>query len=127
MPVEYLNCRRDPLQLDPDRLASLFIELGEHHARQLVDRAMDDLADAVQAARVEFREGQLGPLGDLAFQVEQLAEPLGLAGLARVCADVAELCEGDDFVALAAALGRMERLCGQAQRMVWKLGDLSGA
>lgn len=118
--------REEPLTLDPERLAALCLEIGEARVPEVLARDMQDLSETISRARGLLRAGLLSQLAPCAGRVGQIAEPMGLGGLARVAADVAALSATGDRVALAAALARLERIANQSLRMVWLLHDMSG-
>lgn len=121
-----LICRIEPLRLDPERLATLYVEMGEHRAHRVVSRAMRDLDQTIAQTLKAFDTGSVSDIAACADRVERIAEPLGLSDLARVAADVIDLCDNADVVALAAVLARMQRVAGQSARMVCTLSDMSG-
>lgn len=121
-----LLCRNEPPGLDADRLATLFVEVGEHRAQRIVDRALQDLGETLDLARGCHRAGRIEDLSALAARIEHIAEPLGLCSLARVAADLEELCDWQDEVALAAVLARLNRVADQSLRFAWSLGGMSG-
>jgi hypothetical protein len=126
LPAITMLHREEPLTLDPERLAALCLEIGEARVPEVLSRDMQELSETITRARGLLRAGLLSQLASCAGRVGQIAEPMGLGGLARVAADVAALSATGDDVALAAALARLERIANQSLRLVWMLHDMSG-
>lgn len=118
--------RDEPLWMDPDRLAGIYVELGEVKAHAAIGRAMEDLALTLERLKGLLRAGRLPALSQSAARICDIAEPLGLSSLARVASDVAQVSQARDEVALAATLARLERVANRSLKMVWDLQDLSG-
>ncbi|WP_212523814.1 hypothetical protein [Actibacterium sp. MT2.3-13A] len=119
-------CREEPLRLDPEGLAALYLEIGEARAPEVLAEALRDLAEGVARARELRRDGRLFDLALCADRLERIAGAIGLTGLARVAADVADLSESGDRAALAATLARLDRVAHQSLRMIWRLQEMSG-
>ena len=118
--------REEALKLDPERLAALCIEIDEARAPDVLAAAMQEISDTVQRARHLQRHGRLAELALCADRVARIAEPMGLAGLARVACDVAALSRAGDPAALAATLERLDRIASRSARVVWLLQEVSG-
>lgn len=116
----------EPLRMDAERLASVYLELGEARAQTTMARAMDEITVALARLKGLVRAGRLGQLADVAQSMRDIAEPLGLNSLARVAHDLADLSARRDPVALAAVMARMDRVVERTLKMVWDLQDLSG-
>ncbi len=116
----------EPLWLDPERLAEIYVEMGEDRAQIVVSRATDDLTVALTRLRGYRRVGQGDALSRSAKRMATIAEPLGLSHLARVAQDVAAVALTGDDTALAATLARLERVAGRSLKIVTDLQDVSG-
>lgn len=114
------------LCLDPERLASLYLEMGERTAQQLLEQATLEMDTAIEAAVGQLRRKDLFVLRDHVSRVERLAELMGLVSVAHVAADVCDLCEADDPTALAATMARLQRAVNRSLKIVWTLGDKLG-
>ncbi|MHC0052231.1 hypothetical protein [Actibacterium sp. D379-3] len=116
----------EALRMDPERLAEIYVELGEVRAQAAVGRAMEDLAMTLDRLGGQHRGGRRAAVAQLAVRIRDIAEPLGLSSLSLVAGDVARLAETRDAVALAATTARLERVANRSLKMVWDLQDISG-
>lgn len=115
----------EKVRLDSDRLAELYVQLGEVGAQDVVCRAMEELA--VRLTKVneafigykgrELRKGSKGLIG--------IAEQIGMQRLADVARDVCNCADENDPVALGATLARLLRIGDSSLTAVWDLQDLS--
>jgi len=113
------------VRLDSDRLAELYVQLGEAGAQDVVCRAMEELA--VRLARIsesyhanmtlDLRKGAKGLIG--------IAEQIGMQRLADVARDVRSCVDENDPIALAATMARLLRIGDCSLTAVWDLQDLS--
>ena len=111
----------EPLRLDAERLAALFLELGEARAHAALTRAIDEveqLLDQTGRGDPAARNAEIARLGEI-------AEALGLVAVARAACDAVEADEAGDSHAAAAIRARLHRLTREAMRSVWRLRDLS--
>lgn len=114
----------EPLAMDEERLAGLYLELGEARAQAVVMRAVEDISVQLEQITGFARAGRLDALRRVAEEVADTAIPFGLQSLARVAGDVATLAaRGDDPVAQAACLARLERVANRSMRIVFHLSD----
>lgn len=118
--------RDEPLLMDPERLAGIYVEMGEARAQAAVSCAMEELAVTMERLRGLLRTGRRRALSDAALRIRDIAEPLGLSSLAQVAGDVAAVADRGDAAALGAVTARLERVSNRSLKMVWDLQDLSG-
>lgn len=116
----------EPLRLDSERLAELYIEMGEARARVAIGRAMEDMAITLERLKGYLRAGRLRDLGASAARITTIADPLGLSSLSRVAGDVSIVAGRKDRVALAATMARLDRVAARSLKMVVDLQNLSG-
>jgi len=115
----------ETVRLDSDRLAELYVQLGEAGAQDVVCRAMEELAvrltrinEAYQTYKMrELRKGAKGLIG--------IAEQVGMQRLADVARDVRNCAGENDPIALAATIARLLRIGDCSLTAVWDLQDLS--
>lgn len=115
----------EQVRLDSDRLADLYVQMGEVGAQDVVCRAMEELT--VRLARVnasyladkrrELRKGAKGLIG--------IADQIGMYRLATVARDVCNCVDQNDLLALGATLARLQRIGDSSLSAVWDLQDLS--
>ncbi len=115
----------EKVRLDSDRLAELYVQLGERGAQNVVCRAMEELA--VRLARIEsaFQEDKPALLRKTAKSLIGIAEQVGMQRLAEVARDVRHCSELGDPVATGATLARLLRIGERSLTAVWDLQDLS--
>lgn len=118
--------QEEPLTLDPERLADIYIEMGERQAQVVVLRAAEDLRLARQRLHGLLRSERLSCLSRAALRMAILAESLGLSSLERVARDVAVVSERHDHMALSATLARLDRVSERSLKIVTDLHDMSG-
>ena len=117
---------REPLRLDAERLAALYVTLGEARARRAVAGALREMA-ALAAGAPARRRGVAGHDPREATQrAGEIAEALGLVAVARAACDVLDAEEAGDAPAAAATRARLARLGAEAARSVSRIQDLSG-
>ena len=115
----------EQVRLDSDRLAELYVQMGETGAQDVVCRAMEELAvrlakinESYQSNRArELRKGAKGLIG--------IAEQIGMQRLAKVARDVCNCVDQNDPLALGATLARLQRTGDGSLTAVWDLQDLS--
>ncbi len=111
--------------MDPDCLVTLYEELGEGCAEQVVVRAMQDL----NARLVELQH--LAEMDDPAALIRtarmlvKVAGQIGMTTFARVGADVIVATGAGDKVARAATLARLQRIGDCSLNAVWDLRDMT--
>lgn len=118
--------QEEPLCLDPERLADIYLELGESQAQDTVSRALHDLDFTLRRLRGLRRAGRIDCLVRSSGRVSSISETLGLSSMARVAGDVARAAACQDETALAATLARLERVANRSLKVVSDLHDMSG-
>ena len=115
----------EKVRLDSDRLAELYVQLGEVGAQDVVCRAMEELA--VRLANI--KESYLANKGpELRKQVKGLvgiAEQIGMQRLANIAHDVCKCADENDPISLGATMARLMRVGDRSLTAVWDLQDLS--
>ena len=115
----------ETVRLNSDRLAELYVQLGEAGAQDVVCRAMEELAvrlaninEAYTAYKTsELRKGAKGMIG--------IAEQIGMQRLADVARAVCICADENDPIALGATIARLLRIGDSSLVAVWDLQDLS--
>jgi len=115
----------EPVRLDRRRLALLCAGLSAQEARQAVFRAMEALANRLNAARGLLARGELKTAAKITRGMVGIADELGLVTFAMIASDVACVALRGDKIATAATLKRLERICDQSMSQIWDLRDLS--
>ncbi len=107
--------------MDRGRLEALVFNHGPQGAERLMGRTLEDLAIRLNRAERAWRKGQAAGLCRDAAALAQVAEDVGLVGLAQVARAVAGLATTGDSAAIGATVARMMRV-GEASLMsAWDL------
>lgn len=118
--------REEPLRFDPERLADIYIEMGESRAQDTVARMLHDLEFTLQRIKGLRRAQRLVCIAQSCARISETATELGLSSLSRVTEDVAVVAERGDEIALAATMARLERVANRSLKIVSGLHDMSG-
>ncbi|QDC08382.1 hypothetical protein FHY55_03600 [Oceanicola sp. D3] len=122
--VSVLNVE-DDIRLDPERLGTLYYQLGHQGAEDVVCRAMEELAVRLADVDARFREHDWPELARMARGLIAIADQIGMVGLARVAGDVAQAARALDIPAIGATLARLGRIADRSLTEVWDAQDLS--
>jgi hypothetical protein len=117
--------QNEAVRLDADRLSGLYVQLGEAGAGDVVCRAMEELATRLAIISAAFQRGEIDVVQKGARGLVSIADQVGMISLARVVADVRDCAAAADPAALAATLGRIERIGARSLTAIWDLQDLS--
>ena len=105
--------------VDQDRLSSLYAQLGEAGAEDVVCRALEELALRLTRCTEMYNSGQWVELRKNARSLIAIGEQIGMQLLVKVAADVVESAERNDPTALAATLSRLVRVGEKSLTAVW--------
>lgn len=114
----------EPVTVDPDRLGALYHQLGEAGAEDVVCRALEELAMRLGQCERLYRAERWDELRKNSRSLIAIAEQIGMAGLARVAADVTRCLDQGDGTALAATLARLIRVGERSLTAIWDLQDI---
>ncbi|MBM7067149.1 hypothetical protein [Actibacterium sp. 188UL27-1] len=124
-----MNTARLPLdetvRLDPDKLGTLYYQLGEAGAETVVCRAMEELAIRLHDLPRLLAEGDIDRLGKVARSLVGIAEQIGMMTLARVALDVSRCAGRGDDPALGATLARLQRIGDRSLTAIWDMQDMT--
>lgn len=114
------------VRLDSFQLVELYDRLGPIAAEDFISTTMEDLA--VQLAKLSrvYHADQIAGVRQVAKQISDLAERIGMQIVADVAADVADLSVRNDGAAFAATVARLERVGETSLLAAWELQGLSG-
>ena len=122
--IAQLHCR-EAARLDRDRLEHLVRELGEPGAERVVGRAMEELAVRLQKIGTDYGRNNIRAVEKSAHSLIAIADQIGMSTLARVARDVVETAGRSDATAMAATVGRLQRV-GEASLMsIWDIQDMT--
>jgi len=112
------------VRLDPQRLDTLFDQLGETGAEDIVCRALEELAARLSHAERCYREGRIADMRKSSRSLIAIADQLGMSLLAGVAGDVTSSIDAGDHVALAATFARLLRI---GERSLCEIWDVQGS
>ena len=111
--------------LNPDRVVQLRRQLGDAAAKDVVARAMQDLAMRLERVESHYVAGQTDAMRKGARLVLAIADQIGLDTLTMVAEDVVACVDSGDQVALAATQSRLMRSGKSSLSEIWDLQGLS--
>jgi len=116
---------REVVHVDHDRLGTLYAQLGDVGADDVVCRAMEELAVRLGQCEALYRNGDFPDLRKQVRSLIAISEQVGMLALARVARDVTTSIDQGDRVALAATLSRLMRTGESSLTAVWDLQDIT--
>lgn len=123
---DIINIRvTEQIQLDQVRLGTLYAQLGEAGAGNVISRAMEELAVRLAQCDTLWRARNLVQLRKHARSLIAIADQIGMHRLAQVAGDVTACLDNEDEVAVAATLSRMLRTGERSLSAIWAMEDLS--
>ena len=111
----------ETVRLDPDRLQSLYDQLGEAGAEDVVCRAMEELAARLAMVERLFRLDHMPEMRKAVRALMGIADQIGMHTLCRVAWDVTRCIDSHDPVALAATLSRLIRIGERSLTEIWDM------
>ena len=117
--------QNETVRLDRERLGTLYAQLGEAGAEDVLGRAMEELAVRLTCGERFFRQSRFDDLRKIARSVAAIADQIGMHMLARVARDVAICVDALDDNGTAATLARLLRIGERSLTAVWDVRDMS--
>jgi len=109
------------IRLDPERLVTLYGELGETGAGRVIGRAIEDIAARLTEVHRHADDGDSRKVLRGAASLADCARDVGMTTLARVADDLIWATEASDWTAQAAILARVERIADRSRHAIWDL------
>jgi hypothetical protein len=116
---------KDGVRVDQEKLTSLYMQLGEAAAEDVICRAMEELAVRLSHCERLYREDKSDELRKSARSLTAIADQIGMGLLAQVAVDVTRAIDDGDRTAQAATLSRLLRIGENSLTAIWDLQDLS--
>lgn len=113
------------VQVDHDRLDSLYAEMDHAAAEDMVCRAMEELALRMAQCDRHYRASEFDELHKSSRSLVAIADQIGMSMMARVARDVADCAGTHNPVALAATLSRLMRTGEESLTAIWDLQDVT--
>ena len=115
----------EAVRLDPERLGTLYRQLGAKAAEDMICRAVEDLAVRLSQSEGQWHRQDWTGLRKGVRSLAAIADQVGMSALSRVAGDVISAIDANDAVATAATLARLLRVGERSLTAVWDLQDLS--
>ena len=119
-----MSAREEPVRLDPERLQSLFDELGERGAEEVVCRAMEEIAVRLSVAERLHDDGRYPEMRRSVRSLVGIADQIGLRAVSRIAGDVTASIDAGDVIALSATLSRLLRVSERSLTAIWDIQDM---
>ncbi|GAA0312175.1 hypothetical protein [Rhodovulum strictum] len=114
------------MSVDSDRLADMFVDLGEARAAHLVSISVERLEELMASLDLAAAQVRPGDCVDLAGQIRAVGDSLGLLSLSLAARGVSRAVQSGDPVAVAATMARLRRLAMRSFRIAAELQHRSG-
>ncbi len=115
----------ETVHVDQDTLVSLYKDLGEITAEDVVSRAMEELALRLSHCSRLHAAENWDDLRKCARSLPAISEQIGMLALARVANDVITTLDAGDVPATAATLSRLLRIGDKSLTAIWDLQDIT--
>ena len=114
----------EKVSVDQERLGTLYAQLGETNAENVVCRALEELALRMTDCDKLYREESWTELRKNTRSLIAIADQIGMAKLSSVADDVTICIDREDTTALAATLSRLLRNGERSLTAIWDIGTL---
>ncbi|MBL3579076.1 hypothetical protein JMJ92_13060 [Rhodovulum visakhapatnamense] len=116
----------EPLRLDSERLADMFVDLGEVRASHLIVLSIDRLESLIDGLHLAASQIRPGDCVELTGQIRALGDAMGMISLSSAARNVSRASQSGDQVAVAATLARLKRVAVRSFRLAEELQHRSG-
>lgn len=106
----------EPAWVEPACIRHVYYKLGHRAGEELVEEAMAQFLHLLGALTRAWRASDWERVTEGLYFVHELADQLGMTGVAHVADDVAACMETGDSTALAATIARLARV-GEASSL----------
>jgi hypothetical protein len=113
----------EQVRLDPERLGSLYAQLGVASAEDVVCRALEELALRLAHCDQLYRKQSWTALRKNTRSLIAIADQIGLLKLSAVAGDVTACIDRGDGTALAATLSRLLRIGERSLTAIWDFDE----
>ena len=110
---------RDTGALDPQVVQTILDAYEPDQAEALLAEAIDSVTDLTHSIAQSFRASEFELLPAYALGLIKSADDLGLTELSLAAEHLLSCARSDDFMALAAIVSRIKRLCSRAADDLW--------
>lgn len=106
----------EPAWVEPARVQHVYCQLGHRAGEELIEEAMAQFLHLLGALTRAWRASDWERVAEGLHFVHEIADQLGMTGVAHVAGDVAACMETGDATALAATIARLSRV-GEASSL----------
>lgn len=111
------------VDVDQERLGSLYAQLGASGAEDVVCRALEELALRLSQSDRLYRARNWKDLRKNTRSLIAIADQVGMMKLSKVAADVTTCIDEGDSVALASTLSRLLRIGERSLTAIWDIEE----
>lgn len=111
----------EQVHLDRNRLGTLYSQLGEAGAEEVVCRALEELSQRLGQCDTLYRASEWAALRKNARSLIAISEQIGMHGVAIVARDVTNCLDHGDNTAVAATLSRLVRVGERSLNAIWDM------
>ncbi|WP_323777585.1 hypothetical protein [Leisingera sp.] len=111
--------------LDPNKLSSLYDQLGEAGAEDVVCRAVEEMAVRLTHCERLWRQNDMVSLRKSARSLIAMADQIGMTALSAIARDATVAIDAEDAPAVAAILFRLMRVGERSLTAVWDQQDMT--
>lgn len=115
--------QQERVRLDADRLETLYRQLGERGAEDVVCRALEEIAARLAQAERDYRAARFAAMRKGCRSLIAMADQVGMSLLARVAGDVTGCIDMGDGTALAATFARLLRIADRSLCEIWDMAE----
>ncbi len=122
--VTYLSPAESP-DMDPAPIRTLYRDLGQHAAEDVVCRAMEQLAQRLCQVQDLAVSGPREDMSKVLRSLSAIAEQIGMTALSRVAHDVINCLALGDVVGESATMARLAHTGEKSLTELWDLNEFT--
>lgn len=115
--------QQERVRLDADRLETLYRQLGDRGAEDVVCRALEEIAARLAQAERDYQAARFPEMRKGCRSLIAMADQIGMAMLARVAGDVTGCIDAGNGTALAATFARLLRIADRSLCEIWDMAE----
>jgi len=112
--------------LDSERLADLFVDLGEARATHMIALSIERLEVLIGEVDLAVAQGRSGECLANGKQIRTIGDALGLLSVSTAAEGFSQAMQSCDEVAVAATMARLKRMALRSFRIAEELQHRSG-
>ncbi|MDO6484484.1 hypothetical protein [Shimia thalassica] len=116
---------RETVCVNRSRLHQLTRQLGETDAKDILCRAVEEIATRLELGHALYKKDQHQEMRKCTRSLVAIADQIGMDTLTMVAEDVVTCIDASDVVALSATQSRLLRAGQRSLEEIWALQDIS--